>query len=32
MKYLYLMFDDPAHISLDEWVFTTECHPVLPNL
>ncbi|EJD45452.1 seven-hairpin glycosidase [Auricularia subglabra TFB-10046 SS5] len=32
MKYLYLMFDDPAHISLDEWVFNTESHPLLPNL
>ncbi|KAK9471255.1 glycoside hydrolase [Dipodascopsis tothii] len=28
MKYLYLIFDDPEHISLDEWVFTTEAHPL----
>ncbi|VDB96027.1 unnamed protein product [Peniophora sp. CBMAI 1063] len=27
LKYLYLMFDDPSHISLDEWVFNTEAHP-----
>jgi len=27
LKYLYLTFDDPEHISLDEWVFNTECHP-----
>ncbi|KAJ7824748.1 glycoside hydrolase family 47 protein [Mycena olivaceomarginata] len=27
LKYLYLTFDDPAHISLDEWVFNTECQP-----
>ncbi|KAJ6459874.1 seven-hairpin glycosidase [Mycena sanguinolenta] len=26
-KYLYLMFDDPNHISFDTWVFNTECHP-----
>ncbi|KZW01083.1 seven-hairpin glycosidase, partial [Exidia glandulosa HHB12029] len=30
MKYLYLIFDDPAHISLDEWVFNTEAHPLRP--
>jgi hypothetical protein len=24
LKYLYLTFDDPSHISLDEWVFNTE--------
>lgn len=24
----YLTFDDPAHISLDEWVFTTEAQPL----
>ncbi|KAF8190449.1 glycoside hydrolase family 47 protein [Pholiota molesta] len=29
MKYLYLTFDDPNHISLDDWVFNTECHPFL---
>jgi mannosyl-oligosaccharide alpha-1,2-mannosidase len=22
-KYLYLIFDDPGHISLDDYVFTT---------
>ncbi|KAF9236657.1 glycoside hydrolase family 47 protein [Melanogaster broomeanus] len=27
LKYLYLTFDDPTHISLDDWVFNTECHP-----
>ncbi|KAF9445727.1 glycoside hydrolase family 47 protein [Macrolepiota fuliginosa MF-IS2] len=27
LKYLYLTFDDPSHISLDEWVFNTEAHP-----
>ncbi|KIY45171.1 glycoside hydrolase family 47 protein [Fistulina hepatica ATCC 64428] len=27
MGYLYLTFDDPTHISLDDYVFTTECHP-----
>ncbi|KAG2156713.1 glycoside hydrolase family 47 protein [Suillus bovinus] len=27
LKYLYLTFDDPKHISLDEYVFNTECHP-----
>ncbi|OJA21379.1 hypothetical protein AZE42_09397 [Rhizopogon vesiculosus] len=29
LKYLYLTFDDPTHISLDECkhVFNTECHP-----
>ncbi|EIW74556.1 glycoside hydrolase family 47 protein [Coniophora puteana RWD-64-598 SS2] len=27
MKYLYLTFDDPNNISLDEYVFNTECHP-----
>ncbi|KAG2134864.1 glycoside hydrolase family 47 protein [Suillus clintonianus] len=27
LKYLYLTFDDPDHISLDEYVFNTECHP-----
>ncbi|KZW01108.1 seven-hairpin glycosidase [Exidia glandulosa HHB12029] len=30
MKYLYLTFDDPEHISLDTWVFNTESHPFLP--
>jgi len=27
LKYLYLTFDDPSHISLDEYVFNTEAHP-----
>ncbi|KZS96315.1 glycoside hydrolase family 47 protein [Sistotremastrum niveocremeum HHB9708] len=27
LKYLYLTFDDPNHISIDEFVFNTECHP-----
>ncbi|KIW09139.1 uncharacterized protein PV09_00076 [Verruconis gallopava] len=27
LKYLYLIFSDPAYISLDEWVFNTEAHP-----
>ncbi|KAG6811841.1 hypothetical protein H0H92_005572 [Tricholoma furcatifolium] len=27
LKYLYLTFDDPEHISLDEYVFNTEAHP-----
>ncbi|KAI9569936.1 glycoside hydrolase family 47 protein [Boletus coccyginus] len=27
LKYLYLTFDDPDNISLDEYVFNTECHP-----
>ncbi|KAF8551640.1 glycoside hydrolase family 47 protein [Imleria badia] len=27
LKYLYLTFDDPNRISLDEYVFNTECHP-----
>jgi len=28
LKYLYLMFDDPRRVSLDEWVFNTEAHPL----
>ncbi|KAF8581522.1 glycoside hydrolase family 47 protein, partial [Ramaria rubella] len=28
MKYLYLIFDDPEHILLDEYVFNTKCHPL----
>ncbi|KAF7314402.1 alpha-1,2-Mannosidase [Mycena kentingensis (nom. inval.)] len=28
LKYLYLTFDDPEHISLDKYVFNTECHPL----
>ncbi|KAK0452349.1 glycoside hydrolase family 47 protein [Armillaria borealis] len=27
LKYLYLTFDDPDHISLDAYVFNTEAHP-----
>jgi len=27
LKYLYLTFDDPTHISLDDYVFNTESHP-----
>lgn len=27
LKYLYLTFDDPNHISLDTYVFNTEAHP-----
>ncbi|KAF9078695.1 glycoside hydrolase family 47 protein [Rhodocollybia butyracea] len=28
LKYLYLTFDDPSHISLDQYVFNTEAHPL----
>ncbi|XP_019442660.1 PREDICTED: mannosyl-oligosaccharide 1,2-alpha-mannosidase MNS1-like [Lupinus angustifolius] len=28
LKYLYLMFSPPSVISLDEWVFNTEAHPL----
>ncbi|KAF7305092.1 alpha-1,2-Mannosidase [Mycena kentingensis (nom. inval.)] len=28
-KYLYLTFDDPEHISLDKFVFSTEAHPFI---
>ncbi|EDQ89803.1 uncharacterized protein MONBRDRAFT_16647 [Monosiga brevicollis MX1] len=28
LKYLYLIFEDDNVISLDEWVFNTEAHPV----
>jgi len=28
LKYLFLIFDDPRRISLDEWVFNTEAHPL----
>ncbi|KAJ7163478.1 glycoside hydrolase family 47 protein [Mycena crocata] len=28
LKYLYLTFDSPEHISLDDYVFNTECHPL----
>ncbi|KAJ7851200.1 seven-hairpin glycosidase [Mycena leptocephala] len=27
-KYLFLMFDDPNHISFDTWIFNTECQPL----
>lgn len=27
LKYFYLTFADPSVVSLDEWVFNTECHP-----
>lgn len=27
LKYLYLTFSSPDYISLDEYVFNTECHP-----
>ncbi|KAJ7212352.1 seven-hairpin glycosidase [Mycena rebaudengoi] len=27
-KYLFLMFDDPNHISFDTWIFNTECTQV----
>ncbi|KAJ7856773.1 glycoside hydrolase [Mycena leptocephala] len=27
LKYLYFTFDDPTHISLDDFVFNTECQP-----
>ncbi|PFH48014.1 glycoside hydrolase family 47 protein [Amanita thiersii Skay4041] len=27
LKYLFLTFDDPGHISLDDYVFNTEAHP-----
>ncbi|KAE9609876.1 hypothetical protein Lal_00006344 [Lupinus albus] len=28
LKYLYLLFSPPSIISLDEWVFNTEAHPL----
>lgn len=28
LKYLYLIFSDDNVVSLDEWVFNTEAHPV----
>ncbi|KAK5937574.1 hypothetical protein PMZ80_010194 [Knufia obscura] len=32
LKYFYLLFDEPEHISLDEYVLNTEAHPLLiPN-
>ncbi|KAL8137006.1 hypothetical protein V2J09_003007 [Rumex salicifolius] len=34
LKYLYLLFSPPSLISLDEWVFNTEAHPlkIVPRL
>jgi len=29
LKYLYLTFDDPKRISLDNFVFNTEAHPFI---
>lgn len=28
LKYLYLLFSPTSVISLDEWVFNTEAHPI----
>lgn len=28
LKYLYLLFSPTSVISLDEWVFNTEAHPL----
>lgn len=28
LKYLYLIFSDPDVISLDDYVFNTEAHPL----
>jgi mannosyl-oligosaccharide alpha-1,2-mannosidase len=28
LKYLYLIFDDTERISLDDWIFITEAHPL----
>ncbi|KAG6506848.1 hypothetical protein ZIOFF_032180 [Zingiber officinale] len=28
LKYLYLLFSPPSVVSLDEWVFNTEAHPL----
>ena len=28
LKYLYLVFSEPDLVSLDEWVFNTEAHPL----
>jgi mannosyl-oligosaccharide alpha-1,2-mannosidase len=28
LKYFYLLFSDPRLISLDDWVFNTEAHPL----
>lgn len=32
LKYFYLMFSEPDLISLDEWVFNTEAHPLKRRL
>lgn len=29
LKYIYLTFEDPSVINLDQFVFNTESHPVL---
>lgn len=29
LKYFYLIFSEPDHISLDDYVFNTEAHPLL---
>ncbi|KAK5174624.1 uncharacterized protein LTR77_001705 [Saxophila tyrrhenica] len=29
LKYFYLVFSEPDVVSLDEWVFNTEAHPLL---
>ncbi|KAH7099775.1 seven-hairpin glycosidase [Auriculariales sp. MPI-PUGE-AT-0066] len=29
MKYLFLTFDSPDHINMNEWVFNTEAHPFI---
>lgn len=29
LKYIYLTFEDPSVVSLDQFVFNTESHPVL---
>ncbi|OKL62166.1 hypothetical protein UA08_02164 [Talaromyces atroroseus] len=31
LKYLFLSFVDPEIINLDDWVFNTECHPIIRN-
>jgi mannosyl-oligosaccharide alpha-1,2-mannosidase len=28
LKYLFLTFDEPERLSLNDWVFDTECHPL----
>ena len=28
LKYFYLIFSEPGLLSLDEWVFNTEAHPL----